>query len=72
MPVEHLTPTVEDRAVEVQMLLDDRGRHRAPAVPDLLVAAAAERAGLTILHLDIDYDLIAAVTGQPAERLRLS
>lgn len=72
MLVEYLTPAVEDRAVEVQALLADRGEHRAPAVPDLLVAAAAERAGLTVLHLDKDYDLIAAVTGQPVERLRLS
>lgn len=71
MPVEHLTPAIEDRAVEVQMLLADRGQHRAPAVPDLLVAATAERAGLTVLHLDKDFDVIAAVTGQPLERLRL-
>lgn len=71
MPVEYLTPAVEDRAVEVQMLLADRGQHRAPAIPDLLVAAAAEIASLTILALDKDFDLIASITGQPVERLRL-
>jgi len=70
MPVEHLTPTMEQRAVEVQMLLADLGRHRAPAIPDLLVAAAAERAGRTVLHFDKDFELIAEVTAQPLERLR--
>ena len=55
-----------DRAVEVQELLAETGRHRIP-VNDLLVAAAAERAGLTVLHYDSDFDTIAAVTGQPAE-----
>lgn len=71
MPVEYLTPTMEDRAVEVQLQLADRGDHRAPSIPDLLVAAAAELAQLTVLHLDKDFDLIADVTGQPVERLQL-
>jgi predicted nucleic acid-binding protein len=61
---------MEQRAVEVQALLADQGRHRAPAIPDLLVAAVAERAGLTVLHLDKDFELIAEVTAQPVERLR--
>jgi predicted nucleic acid-binding protein len=69
MPVEYLTPAIEDRAVEVQLLLADQGRHRAPSIPDLIIAAAAELAGLTLLHVDKDFDLIAAITGQPAERL---
>lgn len=38
MPVEHLTPAMEDRAWEVQMLLADSGQHRAPSIPDLLIA----------------------------------
>jgi hypothetical protein len=71
MPVEYLTPAAEDRAIEVQALLADGGKHRGPAVPDLLVAAAAERAGLTVLHVDRDFETIAEVTGQPVERLRL-
>jgi len=71
MPVEYLTPAAEDRAVEVQMLLADRGQHRAPAIPVLMVAATAEIANLTILALDKDFDLIASFTGQPVERLRL-
>lgn len=69
MPVEYQTPRIEDRAVEVQALLADRGRHRAPSVPDLLVAATAELAGLTVLHLDKDFELIAEITGQPTERV---
>ena len=69
MPVEYQTPAIEDRAVEVQTLLADLGRHRGPSVPDLIVAATAELAGLTVVHLDKDFDLIAEVTGQPSERL---
>lgn len=69
MPVEYLTPAIEDRAVEVQTLLADRGHHRAPAVPDLVIAATAELAELTVLHLDKDFKLIAEFTGQPVERL---
>lgn len=71
MPVEYLTPAVEDRAVGVQLLLADRGQHRAPSIPDLLVAATAEVAELTILALDKDFELIAQITGQPVEPLRI-
>lgn len=67
--VEYLTPAMEDRAVEVQGLLAARGQHRAPSVPDLLIAATAEFSGSTVLHVDKDFDLIAAVTGQPVQRL---
>jgi predicted nucleic acid-binding protein len=69
MPVEYQTPAIEDRAIEVQTLLADAGRHRAPSVPDLIVAASAELAGLVVLHLDKDFDLIAEITGQPTEKL---
>lgn len=72
MPVEYLTPAMEDRAVEVQLLLADRGRHRAPSIPDLVIAATAERSRLTVLHVDEDFERIAEVTGQPTERLRLA
>ena len=71
MPVEYLTPAIEDRAVEVLTLLADRGQHRAPSIPDLIIAATAELAGLTVLHLDMDFDLIAEITGQPMERLNV-
>ncbi len=69
MPVEHLTPAIEDRALEVQMLLADRAQHRAPSLPDLLIAATAEKVGLTVLAVDKDFHLIAAITGQPVENL---
>jgi predicted nucleic acid-binding protein len=72
MPVEYLTPAIEDRAVEVLTLLADRGRHRAPSVPDLIIAATAELAGLTVLHFDKDFDLIASITGQPVQWLDAS
>lgn len=70
MPVEYLTPAIEDRALEVQVALAGKGRHRAPSIPDLIVAATAEMAGLTVLHVDKDFDLIADLTGQAVERLR--
>lgn len=69
MPLEYLTPAMEDRAVEVQVILAARGHHRGPSIPDLLIAATAELAGLTILHLDRDFETIAEFTGQPVERL---
>src|SRR5215831_12703039 len=71
MPVEYLTPAIEDRAVEILALLAERGQHRAPAIPDLIIAATAELAGLTVLHLDKDFEVIAHVTGQPVQRLSI-
>lgn len=70
MPVEYATPVSEDRAIQVLSVLAERGTHRAPSVPDLLIAAVAESAGLVVLHDDKDFDLIAEVTGQRVERLR--
>ena len=72
MPVEYLTPKIEDRSVEVQLALAQRGQHRAPSIPDLLIAATAELAELIVLHFDKDFQLIAVLTGQPTERLTLS
>lgn len=71
MPMEYQTPAIEDRAIEVQMRLADQGHHRAPSVPDLIVAATAELAGLTVLHVDKDFELIAEITGQELERLEI-
>lgn len=70
LPIENLTPRMEARSVEVQGMLANLGHHRAAKIPDLLIAAAAELAGLTVLHQDKDFELIADVTGQPTERLR--
>lgn len=70
MPVEYMTPAIENRALDMQLQLTDRGLHRAPSIPDLLVAATAEMAGLIVLSLDKDFTLIAEVSGQPVESLR--
>lgn len=70
VPVEYLTPSIEDRALDVQLLLAEQGRHRAPSVPEP-IAATAELAGLIVLHLDKDFALIGEVTGQAVEGLRL-
>src|ERR1039458_5140404 len=40
---------------------------RVAGLPDLLIAACAERAGLVLLHYDADFDAICAVTGQPGQ-----
>jgi predicted nucleic acid-binding protein len=72
MPVEYMTPAIEDRAVEVLALLADRGQHRAPSLPDLIIAATAELAALTVLHLDKDFEIIADITGQSVERLNVA
>lgn len=69
MPIEYLTPRIEDRAIELQSLLADQGQHRAPSIPDLVVAATGELAELTVLHIDKDFELIAEITGQATERL---
>jgi predicted nucleic acid-binding protein len=65
-----LVPTHQadfDRAAEVMLLLADRGQHRAVGTADLVLAAVAERADLTVLHYDRDFEHIAGVTGQPVE-----
>ena len=61
-----LTEAIFRRATDVQGLLAGRGRHRLP-IPDLIIAAAAESARMTVLHYDADFDAIAAVTGQDVE-----
>jgi predicted nucleic acid-binding protein len=53
------------RALEVQATLWRAGRMRAVGLPDLLIAAVAERERVTVLHYDADYDFVAEVTGQP-------
>jgi predicted nucleic acid-binding protein len=67
LPRAPVTDAAVDRALEVQGLLAARSQHRAVPLPDLLVAACAEQAGLTVLHYDADFDRIAAVTAQPMQ-----
>lgn len=65
----HSVPIAEatlDRALGVQAELARIGHHRV-AIPDLIIAAAAEASGLTVVHYDRDYDVIARVTGQAVE-----
>lgn len=57
---------VWSRVAEIQRALTERGQHRAVAIPDLVIAATAERHGVGVLHYDAVFDLIAAVTGQSA------
>jgi predicted nucleic acid-binding protein len=61
-----ITPVIMGRALDVQHELARRGQHRLP-IPDLIIAACAESANLTLLHYDRDYELIGAITGQPHE-----
>lgn len=61
-----ITEAILQRAISIQGELAKSGRHRVP-IPDLIIAAAAESAGLIVLHYDADFDLIAEVTGQPVE-----
>lgn len=53
--------------MHTQAELAERGRHRAVALPDLLVAAVAARHRVTVMHYDDDFDLIGATTGQPTQ-----
>jgi predicted nucleic acid-binding protein len=53
------------RAWEVQGELTAKGRHRSAGPVDLVVAATAEMHGLTLLHHDRDFGVIARITGQP-------
>lgn len=50
------------RAREVQLLLAPDGDHRRVPPADLLLAAAAEAAGVPLVHYDRDYERVATVT----------
>jgi len=66
-PLVTMDQRVLDRAVEVQDALAERSQQRGAKIADLLIAAAAEAAGLIVLHYDHDFELIAGVTHQPTE-----
>jgi len=55
------------RALQIQAMLAERSQHRAVPLPDLLLAACAEQAGLAVLHYDADFERIAKLTGQPTQ-----
>ena len=67
LPRVHVTEAVLDRALEVQGRLAGHSQHLGIRFPDLVIAACAESAGLTILHYDADYERIAKITGQPVQ-----
>jgi predicted nucleic acid-binding protein len=67
MPRVDVDERVVNRALAVQAMLAERSQHRAVPLPDLLVAACAERSELTVLHYDADFDRITELTGQPAQ-----
>lgn len=64
--VVEMRPADFVRARQVQRMLAGRGL-KGCKVTDLLIAAAGEAAGLTVLHYDADFGHIASVTGQPTE-----
>jgi predicted nucleic acid-binding protein len=67
LPFVDISQSDFDRAIDVLAGLAQSGQHRAAGIPDLLIAAVAERNSLTVLHYDKDFDLIAKFTGQPME-----
>lgn len=67
MPRVALGEASVERALAVQAMLAERSQHRAVPLPDLLVAACAERAELAVLHYDADFERIAELTGQPTQ-----
>ncbi len=64
---EETLPADWRRARDVHRALAGQGagHQRSVRIPDLLIAAIGERAGLPIVHFDQDYDRIATITGQP-------
>ena len=67
MPACPVDEPAVSRALAVQAMLAERSQHRAVPLPDLLIAACAELAGLTVLHYDADFERIAKLTGQPTQ-----
>jgi hypothetical protein len=65
MPRVEISEAAARRALAVQAMLAERSRHRGASIPDLLIAACAELAGLAVLHYDADFERIAELTGQP-------
>lgn len=67
LPQCSIGPREWRRALDIYETLAYQGGmdHRRVSHPDLLIAAAAESAGMTLLHYDADFDTIAAITGQP-------
>jgi predicted nucleic acid-binding protein len=67
LPEAPITGDVMQRALRTARAMAASGLHRGAKPVDLVIAAAAEAAGLSVLHYDDDYDRIASVTRQPVE-----
>jgi predicted nucleic acid-binding protein len=67
LPRAPIDDDVIDNALETQAILARSSQHRGVALPDLILAAAAAVAGLTVLHYDSDFERIAAITHQAVE-----
>ena len=67
------TPADWTRALAVHRRLagPGAGHQRSVSLVDLIVAAVAERARCPIVHVDQDYERIAALTGQATRPLAL-
>jgi len=61
LPHIPITPTVEERARQVQRELVVVGHHRLAPL-DIMIAACAHEAEAGVLHYDPDYDILAART----------
>lgn len=66
-----ISDEVWQRATDVFEAFAQQGplHHRRVSTPDLLIAAAAELAGMTVVHYDRHFELIAEVTGQPVRAI---
>ena len=64
-------PSDWQRALDIHRRLaaSGAGHQRSVQLVDLVTAAAAERVGFAVVHVDQDYERIAAITGQPVRRL---
>jgi hypothetical protein len=56
---------VWDTVLATQRALVNTAKQRSVKIPDLIIAAVAQRHRATVLHYDPDYDAITKVTGQP-------
>jgi len=70
-PWLRIEPADWDRAMHIsgQLAQVSAGFHRSVPIPDLLIAAVAERHSAVLVHDDADYERIAAITGQALLRI---